>query len=105
MTDNMDHGAVYDALMAQGKRAEADAYAEAHPYEGDDGGATGGTVARIRAALPAEALSALSVLLDVNDDDEILTDAGVSAAGLAVLRAVVDGDVPWAVLTDADGAL
>lgn len=41
------------------------------------------------ATLTPAALSALSVLLDVNDDDAALTEAGIDPAGMADLRAAV----------------
>lgn len=39
--------------------------------------------------LTPAALDALSVILDINDDDDALTEAGVNAEGLALLRAIV----------------
>jgi hypothetical protein len=41
-------------------------------------------------ALSREALEALSVLLDVNDDDDVMIDAGVSAVGINDLRDAVE---------------
>jgi hypothetical protein len=38
--------------------------------------------------LTAAALEALSIILDVNDDDDLMIEAGVPADGLAALRAI-----------------
>lgn len=38
--------------------------------------------------LTCDAIEALSILLDVNDDDDIMLDAGVPAEGLAILREI-----------------
>lgn len=39
--------------------------------------------------LSPAAFQALSTLLDINDDDDVLEEAGVDLAGLAELRAAV----------------
>ena len=38
--------------------------------------------------LTPAAIEALSILLDVNDDDDIMLEAGVPMAGLALLREI-----------------
>lgn len=38
--------------------------------------------------LTPAAIEALSILLDVNDDDDIMLEAGVPAEGLALLREI-----------------
>lgn len=40
--------------------------------------------------LTPAAIEALSILLDVNDDDDIMIDAGVPAEGLALLRKITE---------------